>query len=290
MSDNKLQTQQRKSFTNYLQDQVSRALDTMPGIVSTSEARRLTLNLAIAAQESIDKARKPFEWTNSSIATFLTKVTKTVTAGLDAANDEVYVYPYGQEMAVMPSYRGYVKMAKEHGVGKKITDMLCFVIREGETFSVSYGASSDEWHYQSIAFNDAEPIGYVTVVVYEDGTSRVMEHTLEEINKRMKANPQGTSPAWKNWPVEMAKAKALKRHAKTINIKLNADVEEVLEEEIQEEPFKDVTPPTLELPQVAEPSVAVNKEEAAIPTPEPTSPPEPQAAEQAEMDLSWMEA
>lgn len=225
-----LQTQQKRSMTDYFQEQVLQAVATMPDFVTTSEARRLTLNIVVAAQDSIEKTQRsknPFAWSQKNIPDFITQMVKAVTAGLDASNDEVWVYPYGQKMTVSPSYRGYLKMVKEHSIGKEVKDMLVFVVREGETFSVKYGVHTDDWEYDSKMFNDAPPLGYVTVLVYEDGTCRVMEHTLMDIEKRKRANPMGESPAWKNWPVEMAIAKAIKRHARTVNLRLRPEIDKL---------------------------------------------------------------
>jgi recombinational DNA repair protein RecT len=307
---NKLQTSQRKTMTEYFQEQVGRAVASMPDLISSSEANRLTLNLLVAAQNSIEKDGNKFKWTNSNISDFLSQLIMHVTAGLDAANNEVYAYPYKNKMAVMPSYKGYRKMVKEHAVGTPVTDILCFVVREGEKFRVHYGRNDDEWDYESITFNTAPVVGYVTVALYEDGSSRVMEHTLEDIEKRMKANPGGTSPAWKNWPIEMAKAKAIKRHAKTIDIRLRPEVEGAARsiDEDDFESFKDVTPPTIMLPEgigeeeveeeepvpEPEPVPVVTKRQKAKAqprkiTPEPTPEP-PVFDEYSQIPLDWMEA
>lgn len=309
---NKLQTSQRKTMTQYFQEQVGRAVASMPELISSSEAKRLTLNLVVAAQNSIEKDGNKFKWTNGNISDFLSQLIMHVTAGLDAANNEVYAYPYKNKMAVMPSYKGYRKMVKEHAVGTPVTDILCFVVREGEKFHVRYGRDGDDWDYESIPFNTAPVVGYVTVALYEDGTSRVMEHTLEDIEKRMKANPAGTSPAWKNWPIEMGKAKAIKRHAKTIDIRLRPEVERVANiiDEDDFESFKDVTPPMIMLPEGFEEEI---EEEETIPEPEPAPvvvkkqkskakqtkiapepvplPPEPPEDEEySQIPIDWMEA
>lgn len=221
---------QKQTMQNYFMDQVGMAVEGMSGAVSPEEARRLTYNLVTSAQDSIAKSKKSFTWTQQSIHNFLTQAIAHITAGLDASNDEVYAFPYGGEMSVQPSYRGYRKMIKEHAVGKKIVDLQCYAVREGEEFEVEYGATDHRWRYKSITFNTAPVLGYVTVIIYEDGSSQVMEHTLEDIQKRRQAGISGNSPAWKNWETEMSKAKAIKRHARTVDIRLRQDIQKYMDD------------------------------------------------------------
>ncbi len=264
---NKLTEQQDKARFSHIQKNVQGALALMPDLINQSEANRLTMNMWSAAVDAAKDA-KNFQWTQDGIRQFITQTIKYVALGLDAVNREVYVYPYGNLMTVTPSSHGYLKLIKEFAVGEnKIVDMLVFVIRKGEEFKVTYGARSDEWEYKSLMFNDADPIGYVTVLVYEDGTSRVMEHTLEDIEKRRKASKAPNSPAWTQWGIEMAKAKAIKRHAKTVNIKLKPEMEQVGVKKMDDLPdfedLKDVTPEVIELPEVAE--VKPEAEEVPLP-------------------------
>ena len=264
---NKLTEQQDKARFSHIQKNVQGALALMPDLINQSEANRLTMNIWSAAVDAA-KDSKNFQWTQDGIRQFITQTIKYVALGLDAVNREVYVYPYGNLMTVTPSSHGYLKLIKEFAVGEnKIVDMLVFVIRKGEEFKVTYGARSDEWEYKSLMFNDADPIGYVTVLVYEDGTSRVMEHTLEDIEKRRKASKAPNSPAWTQWGIEMAKAKAIKRHAKTVNIKLKPEMEQVGVKKMDDLPdfedLKDVTPEVIELPEVAE--VKPEAEEVPLP-------------------------
>lgn len=264
---NKLTEQQDKARFSHIQKNVQGALALMPDLINQSEANRLTMNMWSAAVDAAKDA-KNFQWTQDGIRQFITQTIKYVALGLDAVNREVYVYPYRERMTITPSSHGYLKLIKEFAVGEnKIVDMLVFVIRKGEEFKVTYGARSDEWEYKSLMFNDADPIGYVTVLVYEDGTSRVMEHTLEDIEKRRKASKAPDSPAWTQWGIEMAKAKAIKRHAKTVNIKLKPEMEQVGVKKMDDLPdfedLKDVTPEVIELPEVAE--VKPEAEEVPLP-------------------------
>lgn len=296
---NALQERKRQTMVEYFQQEVTKALATMPDFINLSEARRLTLNMVVAAQDAVEKTidaarkdpkKKPFTFTPKNIPDFLTQVIMHVTAGLDAANDEVYVYPYGDKMAVKPSYRGFIKMAKEHALGDPIEDILPFVVREGESFFVKYGPQTDEWEYDSITFNGKPPIGYITVIVYKNGRSRVMEHTLEDVEKRRQANPAGGSPAWKNWPVEMAIAKVLRRHARTVNIRLKPEVSAVAElvgfEEVRDLPLIEL--PDLEFEALPDPAATKAKPAAKKKTEkaekvdlEGLTPPEPAPAKKA---------
>ena len=263
---NKLMEQQDKARFSHINANVQGALAQMPDLINASEATRLTMNIWSAAVDAAKDA-KNFQWTQDGIRQFITQTIKYVALGLDAVNREVYVYPYGNLMTVTPSSHGILKLIKEHAIGVPIKDMLVFVVREGEEFNVTYGARSDEWEYKNKMFSDGKPLGYVTVLVYEDGTSRVMEHTLEDIARRRKASKAPNSPAWTQWETEMAKAKAIKRHARTVNIKLKPEMEQVGVKKLDDLPdfedMKDVTPDVIELPDVAE--VKPEAEEVPLP-------------------------
>ena len=288
----KLAEQQDKARLSYVQKSVQGAIAQMPDLINASEATRLTLNIWSAALDSIANSRKPFEWTQDGIRGFITQAIKYVALGLDAVNRELYVYPYGNLMTITPSSHGILKLIKEHAIGVPIKDMLVFVVREGEEFNVTYGARSDEWEYKNKMFSDGKPLGYVTVLVYEDGTSRVMEHTLEDIARRRKASKAPNSPAWTQWETEMAKAKAIKRHAKTVNIKLRPEMAQVGVERIDDLPdfedMRDVTPTSISLPEVKEdrkpePEAVEVMEEDEVPLPFDFG-----EDSQGQIDESWM--
>lgn len=283
--------QKDKARLAHVQKQVQSALTAMPGLVSGSEATRLTLGLWSAAMDSIaDMASrgKQFTWTEDGIRYFITQAIKFVALGLDAVNREVYVYPYGERMTITPSAHGLVKLAKEHAVGdRKILDMLKFAVREGEEFRVTYGAKTDDWEYHNILFNTAKPIGYVTILVYDDGTSRVMEHTLQDIEKRRAVSKAKNSPAWTNWPVEMALAKSIRRHANTVNIKLRPEVKQLGIERLDDLPdddnmddIKDVTPDIISLPDPIQKPATI--EVKPRPPFQPVQPKEPEPEEPQE--------
>ena len=194
----KLAEQQDKARLSYVQKSVQGAIAQMPDLINQSEATRLTLNIWSAALDSISAGKgRQFTWTQDGIRQFITQAIKYVALGLDAVNNEIYVFPYGNQMTITPSAHGLVKLAKEYSVGdRKILDILRFAVKQGEKFKVKYGPLTDEWEYENDMFSDAPPIGYVTVIVYDDGTSRVMEHTLKDIEKRRKASKAPNSPAW----------------------------------------------------------------------------------------------
>ncbi|MFA7087451.1 MAG: recombinase RecT [Aliarcobacter sp.] len=289
---NKLAEQQDKARFSHINANVQGALAQMPDLINASEATRLTMNIWSAAVDAA-KDSKNFQWTQDGLRGFITQAIKYVALGLDAVNRELYVYPYGNLMTITPSSHGILKLIKEHAIGVPIKDMLVFVVREGEEFNVTYGARSDEWEYKNKMFSDGKPLGYVTVLVYEDGTSRVMEHTLEDIARRRKASKAPNSPAWTQWETEMAKAKAIKRHAKTVNIKLKPEMKQVGVEKIDDiadfEDMKDVTPDVIELPEVAESkSEKVTAEVEVMPDEEVPLPFGYGDSGQGQIDEGWM--
>lgn len=289
MANQKLQEVRVHDTSKYFMDQVAKTVEGMPDVISQCEAKRLTANLVIKGNEVLENCSK--NWKQVDAAKFMMDIVRMVTLGLDAANDECYAIPYNNnktkrvELQCMPSSRGLRKLVLQHSIGKKIIDFRCHSIREGDTFKLQKTPGDDKWVLDQVLFNDGNIKGYVTIIVFEDGTSQVMSHTLLDIEKRRKASKAPNSPAWKNWPEEMAHAKAIRRHAKQISIKLPEEREQALREiEEQTQEIKDIAPDVIELEELAEPIEVEEIEEPEVIKPEPQE----IDALQTEIDTSWM--
>lgn len=315
---NQLVQSQVRNITNFFVDQVTKFVTDLPETVGISEARRLTVNLCIEANAKLEE--QDMAWKNVDANKFLMDCIRMVTLGLDAGNDECYPIPYKNsktkkiELQCSPSARGLEKLVMEYSVGKKIVRFDAYAIKEDEVFSVKRTPGNDLWSYEEQPFSSGKVAGYVTIAVYEDGTSSVMTHSKEDIEKRRQASKAPNSPAWKIWYTEMALAKATRRHCKRIPIKLPDAKEQAFkrvdEDEDDFETFKDVTPPTIMLSEEIEEEEF--KEEEPVPEPEPAPvvvkkqkskarqttitpdpvppPPEPPEEEEySQIPIDWME-
>lgn len=281
------------NVAKYFMDQVSRYVQSLPDVIGGGEAGRLTANLVIKASSMLEEQGK--DWSNVDAAKFMMDAIKMVTMGLDAGNNECYPIPYNNnktgkvELQCSPSAKGYQKLAIQYAVGKKIAAFSCYTIKEGDKFTLKRTPGNDIWEYAEDLFGSGKARGYVTIVDYADGTSQVMTHSIEDIEKRRKASKAPNSPAWTKWYDEMAHAKAIRRHATRISLKLPDGVKKAMDE-VEEQEMKDVTPETieLELPAVQpapETHIEVDPEPVRI---EPVQQEEPEFPDQLPLDESWM--
>ena len=245
------------NVTQYFMEKVAEQVDTLPDVIGSGEAKRLTANLVIRGNSALEECGA--DWSKVDAAKFMMDCVRMVTLGLDAGNNECYAIPYNNkksgkvELQCSPSAKGYQKLALLYSVGKKIIDFSCFTIKEGDTFTVKRTPGNDIWTYEEDVFGSGKRKGYVTIVTYEDGTSKIMTHSLEDIEKRRNASKAPNSPAWTKWYDEMAQAKAIRRHATRISIKLPDGAGKALkemEDQAAEQEMKDVTPETIALPEM----------------------------------------
>ena len=211
---------------------VMKGIDVNNGVVSAGEAKRLALNLFVRANAALEESKivldggRPAGWGDVDAPKFVMDAMKIVSIGLDAGNNEAYAIPYRNtktgrvELQCSPSAWGLRKLVIQHSIGKPISDIRPFIIREGDRFTVRHTPKDDIWELSSDPFNSGEILGYVTIALYEDGTSQVMTHTLDDIKRLREASKSPNSPAWTKWGPEMAIAKAIRRHAKRITWKL----------------------------------------------------------------------
>ena len=303
-----------KTAAGFFSDQVSKYIAKMPGLLGDAEARRLTAVLCIKAQSTMEDSG--ISWEQVDAAKFVMDAVKVVTLGLDASMNECYPIPYKNnksgkvELQCSPSAKGMVKLIMNFASGpKKITDFRSYVVREGDEFSLERTPGNDIWKFKQDIFGEGKARAYVTIVVYDDGTSFVMPHTKADIEKRRAASKAPNSPAWTKWYDEMALAKAARRHCTQITMQMPKAIEEALDgldDEFQD--TKDITPPTisLEAPQAREveqeesqPTFAApvqpqpqQRRSAPVMDAQPVAPPPPAEYDepgQGDLDLSWLD-
>lgn len=296
MTNSKLQQAQNQTVQSYFINQVANYLQDIPDVIGEGEGKRLAFNLVVKSSEALENGG--YEWQDVDVRKLTMDYVRMVTLGLDASNDECYVVPYNNkktqkvDLDCMISAKGLKKLVMQYAVGRKIIDFRAFAIREGDNFRLTRTPGDDKWEYQENIFGSGKVIGYVTIIIYEDGTSNVMTHSLADIEARRQASKSPNSPAWAKWPIEMALAKATRRHCKSISIKLPDAQEKALnaaeQQEIKE--VQDSTP----LIEIAGTSYPVDEDGVIEGYPDTESQPkQPEAPagqpEQCSFDESWME-
>lgn len=289
-----LQRASIKSAATFFAAQVAKLINEMPGLLADAEARRLTTNLVIKAQATMEEANGgPITWEQIDASKFVMDAVKVVTLGLDAGNNECYPIPYRNtttkkyELQCSPSAKGMIKLILQYAAGnKRVTDFRGYVIKEGDKFTLKHTPGNDIWEYDQDIFGEGKTKAYITIAMYDDGTSFVMPHTKQDIEKRRAASKSPNSPAWTKWYDEMAMAKATRRHCNQIPMQMPRAVQEALDALDDDAPTtKDITPPTIALPQpepTTEPQEAPQDQE-----PELEKAPEPIRPDQ-QQDMSWL--
>ena len=136
---------------------------------------------------------------------------------LNPMMSEAYLIPYksrdGLICTLQAGYRGLLKMAKASG---EVRDIYAEVVCEGDTFRVVKGTSAPNIEH---VYGDTRgfPTHVYAVTLFKDGYTRFEVMSWSEVEKA-KAGAGGGSPAWKNYPGEMAKKVVIKRMCKTLPV------------------------------------------------------------------------
>lgn len=197
--------------------------------VAPAKIKQLVLSAVLAADTAIEN-NDAVDWKHVDVPKFTNDMFRLVGMGIDFANKEAYIVPYRNpktgkyDLTTPVSADGLVKLAKLYSI-RPIKDFQKYVVREGDDISVEYGENKS-WSYKPKLFNTGTVLGYLTVVVFEDGDFDAMITTLEEVEARRKASKAPNSPAWTKFPLEMGLAKSARKHMKRFAINLPSDISE----------------------------------------------------------------
>jgi recombinational DNA repair protein RecT len=196
--------------------------------ISKSVAKQLVLSAVIAADTAMENG-VGVTWATADLKKFAADAFRLIGYGIDFGNKEAYVIPYKNtktgkyDLTTPISADGLVKLAKIYSV-KKISDVKKFYVREGDEISISHTNKGDEWTFNPVLFSTKPIIGFMTVVLYEDGTSDCELTTHEDVAKRRKASKAPNSPAWTQYGDEMGMKCAVRKHMKRISLSIPNDI------------------------------------------------------------------
>ena len=194
-----------------------------------AKIKQLVLSAVLAAETAIE-GNDSVDWKHVDVPKFTNDMFRLIGMGIDFGSKEAYVVPYRNpktgkyDLTTPVSADGLVKLAKLYSV-RPIKTFEKYIVRQGDIVSVEYGENKS-WHYKPILFNNAPVVGYLTVIIYEDGDFDPMITTLEEIEERRKASKAPNSPAWTKWPAQMGLAKSTRKHMKSVSINIPSDISE----------------------------------------------------------------
>ncbi len=166
-----------------------------------------------------------------------------VVQGLTPAKTQCYFIVYGNQLTMQRSYFGTQQVLKRL---PEIEDIVAYVVREGEEFSVDYDETGNlvvTTHHTSFDKLDNEIIGVYAVVTKLNGTKQYEVMTKKQIDKSW--SKARTRNVQQDFGDQMAKRTVINRAAK--NIINTSSEEDVLTEAINdttenEYDRQDVTP------------------------------------------------
>ena len=136
--------------------------------------------------------------------------------GLDFANKECYLIPYGDTPSFQTDYRGEIKFTKRYSI-RPIQDIYAKIIREGDTFEETIIDGHPSVNFKPLPLNENAIRGVFAVCLFKDGGMQYEVMTTNDVNNvRNNYSRASQSKAWKNSWDEMAKKTVLRRLCKHI--------------------------------------------------------------------------
>lgn len=136
--------------------------------------------------------------------------------GLDFANKEAYLIPYGNDVQFQTDYKGEVKFVKKYSI-RPIKDIYAEVIRENDEFSRSIVDGQQKFTFNQ-KLGGGAVIGVFAVCLFADGGIQLELMSIDDINSvRNNYSKQSQGKTWTNSFNEMAKKVCLRRLCKHIN-------------------------------------------------------------------------
>jgi recombination protein RecT len=108
----------------------------------------------------------------------------------------------------MPGWRLFVQLARESG---EVLRVECHTVHQGDDFQIELGTQPSVVHRPALG-ERGPMIGVYTVARMTDGGDLIEWMTAQDVAACKKA--AGRSPAWAEWPTEMARKACIKRAAK----------------------------------------------------------------------------
>lgn len=136
--------------------------------------------------------------------------------GLDFANRECYLIPYGDDVQFQVDYKGMIKFTRKYSI-RPIQDIYAKIIREGDTFEEKIVDGHPSVNFSPLPLNEGKIMGVFAVCLFKDGGMQYeVMSTADVQNVRTNYSKASNSKAWKNSFDEMMKKVCLRRLCKHI--------------------------------------------------------------------------
>lgn len=185
-------------------------------LVSVASALPKDFNRERFVQNSLAVMNEHPELAKMNRAAVIQGLLKGAYLGLDYANKECYLIPYGNAVQFQTDYKGECKFVKKYSI-RPIQDIYAKVVREGDSFEEKIVDGKPSIDFKPIPFNDGEIVGAFAVVLYADGGLEYETMSVKEIqNVRTSYSKASNSKAWKNSFDRMCCKTVLRRLTKMV--------------------------------------------------------------------------
>lgn len=185
-------------------------------LISVEAALPKDFNKARFVQNCLAVMNEKPELARMNKAEVIQGLLKGAYLGLDFANKECYLIPYGNSVNFQTDYKGECKFVKRYSI-RPIVDIDAKLVREGDTFSAEIVEGKPTINFKPLPFNNNDIVGAFAYVSYKDGGMMYETMSTEEINAtRNNYSKQANGSTWKKSWGEMAKKTVLRRLCKLI--------------------------------------------------------------------------
>lgn len=195
------------TFDDKLKSEIARVSDALPKTLN--KERFLQNALAVVyGNTDLQKCNKQ---------KIITGLLKGAYLGLDFANKECYLIPYGGDVQFQTDYKGECKFVKRYSI-RPILDIDSKVVRKGDEFNEYTDEDGNlRFDFKPIPFSDADIVGAFAYVKYKDGGMIFETMSVAEINSvRNNYSKARDSKMWKCSFGEACKKTVLRRLCKHI--------------------------------------------------------------------------
>ena len=149
------------------------------------------------------------------------------TLGLDFMAKDCYAVPYKGKLEFMTSPTGDIKLVKRYAK-RPVKEIDAKLVREGDTFEVTYNDGVPSWVFKPKPFSDAPIIGGFAWVEYQDGGKLLDTLKKSELDAARSQSRASNGTAWAKFPEEMFRKVCIHRICK----KVTKDFETAQQQEI----------------------------------------------------------
>ena len=203
----------KDSFTVALTDKLNEVSDALPRDLNVPRFIQNAIAVTQGNETLMNFAKKNSDGGRQ----ILNGMMKGAYLGLDFANSESYLIPYGNKLDFMISYRGNIKLCKKYSI-RKIKDIYAKLVREGDFFEEVITNGEPSINFKPKPFNDGEIQGAFAVCLFEDGGMIYDTMSVADLENTRKQSKSKNSPAWSSFKGQMYLKVVLKRLCKHIEI------------------------------------------------------------------------